>query len=196
MRSRCFLVVGEGIGAYFPVTLEPLGKVLIARGLAEASRALVDERKALTGLFVDVVLADGSGFDVVERMRALEMEVPTLVVTPHLERQLGLDLNRALALDATILPAPVATHRLLTCVERWDKAAADDEAADELFLQNYAAETGMSLDEVKMNIEGILQKTGARTLAEAIRRFRRETFEREEYRRRTGTEFEDPSTRH
>lgn len=187
MRSRCFLVVGDEIGAYFPATLEPLGKVLTARGIEEASRALVEKRKTLTGLFVDVVLADGSGFDVLERMRALEMEVPTLVVTPHRERQLEVDVNRAQLLDAVILPTPVASHRILTCVERWDKAAAEDEAADELFLQSYAAETGMSLGEVKTSILEILEKTGGRTLAEVIRRVRREAFERE-YRGRTGTD--------
>jgi hypothetical protein len=197
MRPRCFLVVGDGIGAYFPATLQPLGKVLIARTVEEASRVLVNERRALTGLCVDVTLDDGSGFDVLERARALEMEIPALVVTPHREgRRLGLDVNRAFPFRAICLPAPVASHRILTCVERWDEAAAEDEASDEFFIQTYAAQTGIHADDVRVTIQGLLDKTGGRTMAEVIRRVNREAFEHEEYERRTGMDFEDPSTRH
>lgn len=100
MRSRCFLVVGDGVGASFPPALRPFGRVLRARSVAEASRVLVEERRSLTGLAVDVVLADGSGFEVLERARALEMEVPTLVVIANPHLQLDLQVNRAFTLGA------------------------------------------------------------------------------------------------
>ena len=193
MRSWSFVLVGEAIGANFATTLAPLGNVLTASTGEEATRVLIDQGRSLTGLFADVVLADGSGFDVLERARALGMEVPALVVTP---RQLGMYVNRAALLGATCLPAPVASQRIVTCVKRWDRAAAADEAADELYLQNHAAETGMSADEVSAHIRSILEKTGCRTMAAVVRRFRRDVAEREEYRRRTGKDLEDPSTRH
>ena len=193
MRSWAFVLVGEAIGATFPATLAPLGNVLAASTGEEATRILIDQGRSLTGLFADVVLADGSGFDVLERTRALGMEIPALVGMP---RSLGLYLNRAALLGAACLPAPVVSQRIVTCVKRWDKAAGEDEAADELFRQNHAAETGMSADEVSAHIRGILEKTGCRTMAAVLRRFRRDVAEQEEYRRRTGEDLEDPSTRH
>jgi hypothetical protein len=186
MRARRFLVVGDDVASAISLTLGFLGPMTQVNRVDVASRALVQDGRSYTGLFVDRTLPDGSGFAVVERALALGLEIPAIVAIPRAgayeERRK--DLNHAYDLGASCLPMPVSGPNIALSVRRADQAAADDEAEDERFIEQYAEETGLSIEYVKTLVLEILEKTGGRTLAENLRGLRREAAALETRRRR------------
>lgn len=138
--------------------------------------ALVDVG-GFTGIFADTKLADGTGFDVLERDRALDRDTPALAVS-HRKRDWRPESLRAFDCRAEFIVAPVQSRLFVVCVKRWDEQQAKDEAEDELFIQTHAANIGQTPEQVKAEVQSLLAKTGARTLAALARRFRWEVARR------------------
>jgi len=174
MRARRFLVVGDEVASAISLTLGSLGPMTRVNRVDTASRALVEDGRSWTGLFLDRTLPDGSAFAVLDRARALGLEIPALVFMQcNGYDEVRTDTNRGQELGAPCLPMPVSCPNVLLSVRRADAAALADEAEDELSIQRYVKETGQPIEVVKGLVMDILEKTGGRTLAEAIRRLRR-----------------------
>jgi DNA-binding response OmpR family regulator len=80
---------------------------------AETAAALLD-RESYCGMVLDLVLATGSGFDVLHHLAATRLHVPTVVVTSKLPSYVREMLN---ADDVKLVfPKPVDPHLLATVV--------------------------------------------------------------------------------
>lgn len=168
--------------------LEKHGVVSVAGSVLEALLVIATER--LTGLVVDIMLPDGSGFDVAQEARAHDARLPILLIT-------GADGHRrpvvVYEIGASYLPKPLeprhlqlfaeratAQHRRAAqlveeWVERYDLSAAEAVtlrlAVEGLRRENIAAVRGVSTNTVKHQIGGLLIKVGATALTEAIAKF-------------------------
>jgi DNA-binding NarL/FixJ family response regulator len=89
------------------------GEVIGARTCAAASAQLATNR--LLAAIVDVTLPDGSGLDVIDRVRRQRERIPVLVVTGRSDREVA---NAAFERDALVVVKPVEPRLILQFVER------------------------------------------------------------------------------
>ena len=102
-RTR-FLVVDddEVWRRYGARAFAPFGHVHTESRLAEA-RAVLEAHADWAGLVVDLVLSDGSGFELLEELRDKGASIPALVLTSHHDRE---RINRARSLHAEFVCKP------------------------------------------------------------------------------------------
>src|SRR5450432_3152563 len=102
MMEKSFLIVedDEAVARGLARWLALRGPVECVGTVAEGRAAL--EGKAWAGAVIDISLPDGSGFEVLELARS--MDVPSLVLTGHLNRDFA---NRAFDLGASYVVKPI-----------------------------------------------------------------------------------------
>jgi DNA-binding NarL/FixJ family response regulator len=94
------------------------GGCLQARSLAEARRVLGDRGRHLDLAIVDLELANGGGFDLIEELRVSRPEVPVLAITrergPYRrDRALRAGAAEVLTMDASLRELLEGAKRLL-----------------------------------------------------------------------------------
>jgi len=205
--------VGVAMGGYFliveddPIFASGLAVMLGPYGGTEIATSVAAGRVALatrppTALFLDFVLPDGCGLDVIGRAPANLRGTPTLVIT-------GLDLqsvvNRAFDVGARVLYKPITpirlrafledvagrpvagTYRLDAIANAWSERHGFTETEAIHFRlalegkehSELAAATGISTETVRKHVRNILQKTGDRFLRSAVLRALREPLPRD-----------------
>ncbi len=139
----------------------------------------------LAGAIVDLLLPDGSGFDVVAALRERQPELPVLLLTAVFDRRV---LVRAHAARVEYLckPAPLRNIEAFLAALHDAPTLADAcltprerDVLDRFFAgacrAAIAAQLGMNEMTVKAHVRGILRKTGASSLsALAVRMARRQ----------------------
>ena len=108
-RAR-FLVVEDDplVGRSLARMVRPFGEPVVVGDVAGASAAL-GEPRPWQGLFVDLLLPDGSGIDVVERARVAWPAARAMVLTGHVEPAL---INAVHDLGATYVVKPIDRDRI------------------------------------------------------------------------------------
>jgi DNA-binding NarL/FixJ family response regulator len=102
-RTRFLVVDDEDVWRrYGARALGPFGAVHTVSCLAEA-RAVLAVHSDFIGLVIDLVLADGSGFDLLEELRDRKRTILSLVLTNHHDRE---RINRARSLHAEFVCKP------------------------------------------------------------------------------------------
>ena len=122
--SHAFLVVEDD--AFAARTFVALIRAqAFARSVSTVKQALtaIDQRP-WTGLLLDVTLPDGSGLDLLERLRGERNEVPVLVVTGSHDPTVA---NRAHRLGASCVFKPDVVADLRTFVHRAITATSDNQ---------------------------------------------------------------------
>jgi two-component system response regulator DevR len=189
-----FLVVEDDAAVARAVgrLLQSYGEIHVAPTLADAMRAL-ETSIVWTGMFVDLGLPDGSGFDVVERSKELKLDIPALVLTG---REDAASVNRAFDLGAQYVCKPVAADRL-TCfvracqqraarsrgnagavVDAWSiryrftetEGALFRHAVDGVARRDLALHLEIAPETAKKHVRNLLNKTGDPSLHAAVHR--------------------------
>lgn len=120
--SQAFLIVEDDAFAArtFVALIRPSG---FARSVSTVKQALVAiGQRAWTGLVLDVTLPDGSGLDLLERLRAEGHVLPALVVTGSHDAMVA---NRAHRLGASCVFKPDVAADLQMFVQRAITATTD-----------------------------------------------------------------------
>jgi DNA-binding NarL/FixJ family response regulator len=170
--------------------LNRLGEIIPA-GTVTAGLRLLDDARPWSALFIDIMLPDGSGLDVLERARSMGVDRPALVLTA---RYTPNDINRAFDLGARYLVKPFDSERIMSFAREaisgntvedaariwaWRYAltkteasiliaAADGRSRDELL-----AERGVARGTFKKHVQNLLKKTGDPSLVAAVARMLR-----------------------
>jgi DNA-binding NarL/FixJ family response regulator len=171
--------------------LHRLGEITPA-GTVTAGLRLLEGERPWAALFIDIMLPDGSGLDVLERARAVGVDSPALVLTA---RYTPSDINRAFDLGARYLVKPFDSDRIISFAREatsgnkvedaartwaWRYAltktetsilisAADGRSRDELL-----ADRGIARGTLKKHVQNLLKKTGDATIVAAVARMLRE----------------------
>jgi DNA-binding NarL/FixJ family response regulator len=166
--------------------LEPYRPVVIASSVAETLTAGASER-IFCGFLIDISLDDGSGLDALAALRTRHPEVPAMIVTGNLERDL---VNRAARLRARYVCKPIGEAELLPFVyDALVRESTGEErltyAVDQLVRQyelnsqmsvlvrhaldgtprrDIAESLGISENTLKSQIRALLNKMGADSL--------------------------------
>lgn len=173
---------------------DPLFREVIARAMRrwgschasssalEASRVL-DALPSLGGLLVDVGLQDGSGLDVLERVRRRFGDLPAIVFSGSLDRDA---VNRTTRMNARFLVKPFGIDELMPFVQEVGRASTHDatQAAmtrwcltsrEQEILGSklrgfsrgdYLATHNMSPNTYKTHVRNLLEKAGYHSLSE------------------------------
>lgn len=174
-------------------------------GTVAAGRTAVASKK-WAGLIIDLVLPDGSGFEVLEYARTLDETLPALILTGHLNRDFA---NRSFDLGAAYVVKPIekaqleafARHGRLSCpesdpgfngraavvIEEWGLRYALTAIEKEILVQGVlgsaraeiAACRGTTESTIKSQIARLKKKTKDRTLRHAVVRVLREAAQRD-----------------
>jgi DNA-binding NarL/FixJ family response regulator len=182
-----FLVV-EDSHAY----ARSLKRIISRRGSAHIVHNARDAHAAIhaaawAGIFLDVGLPDGSGLDVLARVRTFRPTTPVLVLTGDNEPEA---INRACELGASFAIKPASTslietfirsaqslrQRLARAAVTWRERHALSEAESDVLLRSALGESrpeiasarSSSILTVKKHCERIVKKTGARSYQEAV----------------------------
>lgn len=168
--------------------LSPLRPVRGAETYAAAMKA-IDDGETFCGAIVDVRLDRGlDGLEVVANLREKQPHIPVLVLTGNPTPEV---LSRAYPLGVQVLPKGFASPHLAGFAVRCILAGQDDDPALLAALGTYAkdhdltraeievvhgalhdrrvdafAEDGMARSTYKSRVNGILDKTGSKTLTE------------------------------
>jgi DNA-binding NarL/FixJ family response regulator len=170
------------------------GNTHVVRSARAAQTAIV--AKAWAAIFLDVGLPDGSGLDVLAKLRAVRPTTPVLVLTGSHEPEV---INRACELQASFAVKPVSTSlietfiraaaslrdRLGTVADAWRERYGLTEAERDVLYRSalgesrleIAAARSSSILTVKKHCEKIGKKTDARFYHEAVGRLVREVAE-------------------
>src|SRR5262245_54770111 len=105
--------------------LHGLGEIIPA-GTVNAGLRLLEGDRPWSALFIDIMLPDGSGLDVLERARMLGVDRPALVLTA---RYTPSDINRAFDLGARYLVKPFDSERILSFARESTSGNTIEEAA-------------------------------------------------------------------
>ncbi len=153
--SHAFLVVEDD--AFAARTFVALIRAqAFARSVSTVKQALtaIDQRP-WTGLLLDVTLPDGSGLDLLERLRGERNEVPVLVVTGSHDPTVA---NRAHRLGASCVFKPDVVADLRTFVHRAITATSDNQTrtlAAVRSLRRRLQLSGRELDVVELLALGV-----------------------------------------
>jgi ActR/RegA family two-component response regulator len=149
-RARFLLVEDDPlVGRSLARMVRPFGDPVVVGDVAGANAAL-SEPRPWHGLFVDLLLPDGSGLDVVERARVACPTARAMVLTGHVEPAL---INAAHDLGATYVVKPIDRDRIerfcggLTGSRRVRRKKARDGRPSSAEQGAAAASTGDHLDE-------------------------------------------------
>jgi DNA-binding NarL/FixJ family response regulator len=174
--------------------LHRLGEIVPA-ATVNAGLRLLDGGRAWSALFIDIMLPDGSGLDVLERARSMGVDRPALVLTA---RYTPSDINRAFDLGARYLVKPFDSERILSFardatsentvedaarVWGWRYALTKTEAsiliaaADGRTHDELLADRGIARGTLKKHVQNLLKKTGDPSLLAAVARMLRERTE-------------------
>jgi DNA-binding NarL/FixJ family response regulator len=164
-RSGRFLVVDdEDVWRRTGVlSLSPFGSVVTASTVAEAHAAL-DAHGDFTGYVVDLVLPDGSGFEILTTVRSRGSDAKALVLTGHHERP---QINRARDLRSEFLCKPVETSQLTSFGRRAVILAWTRSARITALLEPYADERQLSPRETEI-VAGAVTGLPRRLVAEQL----------------------------
>jgi DNA-binding NarL/FixJ family response regulator len=196
-ESRPSYLVVEDSDAYgrsLTRVISRWGDAHVARSARAAQTAIV--AKAWTAIFIDVGLPDGSGLDVLARLRTFRPTTPVLVLTGSHEPEV---INRACELQASFAVKPVSTalietfiraatslrDRLATVADAWRERYGLTEAERDVLHRSalgesrleIAAARSSSILTVKKHCEKIVKKTQVRSYHEAVGRLVREVAE-------------------
>ena len=110
MRTRTFLVVEDNraLARSIARVLKKYGDAIHAGSVREANLALAAHSE-FTAIIVDIRLPDGSGLEVLRKVRARYPNHPALVLTGYLERDY---INAAFDMDADYVVKPFKAERL------------------------------------------------------------------------------------
>lgn len=189
-----FLVIEDepAIARTLVRSLKPFGEGCVASTVAEGVRAM-EAQHDWTALIIDVRLPDGSGFEILERARAIYGRLPALIMTGSYDADTA---NRAYDLGAPIVCKPFGRERIEAFVRDCWRGEATSKAHRESVVQAWqvlyaltTAETAILRDAVegterpalstsrgiasstlKTHIRNLLQKTGDRSLLDATQR--------------------------
>jgi DNA-binding NarL/FixJ family response regulator len=174
--------------------LHGLGEIVPAASVTAGLRLLEGERP-WSALFIDIMLPDGSGLDVLERARAFGVDCPALVLTA---RYTPSDINRAFDLGARYLVKPFDSERILSFAREatsgntveeaartwgWRYALTKTEvsiliaAADGRSREELLADRGIARGTLKKHVQNLLKKTGDASIVAAVARLLRERGE-------------------
>lgn len=174
--------MARGIERHVPKDIE----TRFARSVAEASQVLAKKFR-LVAAIVDVGLPDGSGLDVVRKIRDRSSTVPVLVLTALVSARLANEVNM---LGAQYVCKPDFIHNLDSFFrsltpDHSDAIRAATRAADELGMTQREHEVllaslngvprgrlaevlRISENTVKKHVRSLLKKTGQGSLPEAV----------------------------
>jgi DNA-binding NarL/FixJ family response regulator len=161
------------------------GSAHVVHNARDAQAAI--QATAWAGIFLDVGLPDGSGLDVLARVRAFRPTNPVLVLTGDNEPEA---INRACELGASFAVKPASTslienfirsaqslrQRLARAAGTWRERHGLSEAESDVLLRSALGESRpeiasarrSSILTVKKHCERIVKKTGARSYQEAV----------------------------
>jgi DNA-binding NarL/FixJ family response regulator len=167
------------------------GSARVVHTARDAETAIL--ARAWAAIFLDVGLPDGSGLDVLARLRAFRPTTPVLVLTGDNDSEA---INRACELRASFAMKPASTslleafirsaaslrQRLQGAAHRWRELYALSEAEQDVLVRSalgesrseVAAARHSSILTVKKHCERIVKKTGAHFFHEAVGRLVRE----------------------
>ena len=174
-------------------------------GTVAAARAALGS-KNWAGLILDLTLPDGSGFEVLTYARTLDLTLPALILTGHLNRDVA---NRSFDLGAAYVVKPIekaqleafARHgrlsyaepdpslngRAALVIEEWGRRHGLTAIEKDILTQGVrgstrvqiAASRGTTESTIKSQIAGLKKKTKDRTLRHAVVRVLREAAQRD-----------------
>jgi DNA-binding NarL/FixJ family response regulator len=164
---------------------------IVAPTVGEAT-AIVDTAIDLAGAVIDIGLPDGSGFEVIERLRARVGEIPILVLTAAHDPEI---INRAHSMRAEFVCKPFYFENLLQFMRRTlhrrspalsEKLASSVSviarehhlsareaeilalAVDGIPRSHIARALGISENTIKTHIRSLLDKLGHLVLSDAV----------------------------
>lgn len=163
-----------------------------------AARAALDAG-VVAGLITDLLLPDGTGFDIIDHARSVDPGLPVLLITGHLAPETA---AKAFAMGVTFLPKPVAPENILAfarrCLTHRSNGLSRIEALGDDWQARYhltpterevlvATARGMSREDLletrgiaettlKRHVTNLLEKTGEASLDRAALRFLREVL--------------------
>jgi DNA-binding NarL/FixJ family response regulator len=191
-RAR-YLVVedSEAYGRSLKRIISPWGHVSIARSAESAEAAI--RAGPWAAIFLDIGLPDGSGLDVLTKLRAFRPTTPVLVLTGDNGPDV---INRACELGASFAVKPVSgslleafirstvslRERLASAADGWRKRYGLSQSERDVLYRSALGESRLeiasgrnsSILTVKKHCERIVRKTGSRFHHEAAARLVRE----------------------
>jgi DNA-binding NarL/FixJ family response regulator len=181
----------QAYGRSLKRVISPWGSVHIARSAEDAQAAI--RAGPWAAIFLDVGLPDGSGLDVLMKLRAFRPTTPVLVLTGDSASDV---INRACELGASFAVKPVSSslleafirstvslrERLARAADSWRKRYGLSESECDVLYRSALGESrseiatgrNCSILTVKKHCERIVKKTGARFHHEAAARLVRE----------------------
>ena len=146
-RASAFLVVEDDVFAArtFVGLIQGVAEAQSVSTIADAVVAL--DARLWTGCIVDVLLPDGSGLDLLERIRADRRTVPVLIVTGSHDTNVA---NRAHRLDAACVFKPDVVTDLRVFITRAITARSDVEARTAAAVRSLGASFDLSRREIEV----------------------------------------------
>lgn len=171
--------------------LSPFGEMCLATSVSEAHEKLAS-RRDWTAFFIDLNLPDGSGLDVLSRVRAEYPTAPVMVLTGATDQSA---INAAFDLDADYVVKPVQRGRISKfllshqdfggkldgALTAWRQRHSLSDAEIDVLRRAVVGETreqmaaarSCSVLTIKTHVTNLLQKTGDASLHHAVARLLR-----------------------
>ncbi len=131
---------------------------------AREAEKILESVPQLAGIVVDVGLPDGSGLDVLERARQRFPDVPALVLTGRLEREL---VNRSYSLRGEYLCKPGTAADFVAFIERALASKKSEDVVSRDALDAFASESQLTTRDVAI-LEWVMRDTPRRELPEKL----------------------------